>query len=146
VKSGESALGTSEDYLSTLVKGNRSAMLGAVSPEASVAAQQSDAAKRQRASMGTARGGGTSAAGERDDTKLRSTIDNALFGLRTKAAGALGSEGAASAGLGIESGNMAGTAASNLTSDSIDSRKVSYAINRQTQQDVVNAAMAALNL
>ena len=146
MKSGESALGTSEDYLSTLVKGNRSAMLGAVSPEAKVASEQSDALKRQRASMGTARGGGVSAAGEKSDTDLKSTIDNALFSLRTKAAGTLGAQGAASAGLGIESGNLAGNAAQDLTSDSMQSRETSYAINRQTQQDVVNAAMAALNL
>lgn len=61
-----------------------------------------DASKRQLGTMGTARGGGVSASNQTLDDRTRATIDNALFGVRSQAAGGLAKVGAETGQLGVQ--------------------------------------------
>ena len=97
----------------------------------------SDAAKRQQATSGTARGGGTAGVNQQRSTDLMAKVDNLLFGVAPEAAGALGA-------MGTNTLNTGEATAANLSGQAASSRQTSFAINRQTQQDVVAAIEAAM--
>jgi hypothetical protein len=153
IKTGLSTLGNAGDYWKRLVSGDRTSMMQAVAPEANTARAESDAARRGAAAAGTARGGGTGAGGQTATTDLMSKVDNLLFGVRPQAAkeeAAVGAEEGRLGGMESEIGlqqvqaalsamGLSGNAAAALTSLAGSSRKTSYDINRQTQQDVVSA-------
>jgi hypothetical protein len=73
-------------YFQKLMSGNRPAMEQAVAPEANAARASSDAAARNQAAMGTARGGGTAGGNQQRHTDVMAQIDNLLFGARPAAA------------------------------------------------------------
>jgi len=107
---GNQSLGQAGGYFSNLLSGNRPAMLQAVAPETNVAQSQADAARRQQATMGTARGGGTSGANQQQKTDLMSQINNLLFGVRPAAAKETADIGKTQLEAGIQSLSTAGTA------------------------------------
>jgi hypothetical protein len=148
---GLSGLDQAKAYWQKLLSGNRTSMTQAVAPEANAARAESDATARQTSTMGTARGGGTGAGGQERDTELMAKVDNLLFGVRPAAAGQVADVSGKEAGIGLgQSGqaeNLLGlgeTAAQEFTANAAGSRKTSFDINRQTQQDVTNAISAAL--
>lgn len=150
-QTGLSGLDQAKAYWQKLLTGNRSSMTQAVAPEANAARAESDATARQTSTMGTARGGGTASGNQQRDTELMSKVDNLLFGVRPAAAGQVADIGKTEAGVGLqETGqatNMLGLGANTaeaFTSNAAGSRKTSFDINRQTQQDVVQAIGAAL--
>src|SRR5271156_690770 len=64
----QSALGGANNYYQKLLTGNRATMEQAEAPEINAVQAGADAQKRQLASTGTARGGGTAAASQQRDT------------------------------------------------------------------------------
>jgi hypothetical protein len=127
--SAESAIGGAQSYYQNLLSGSRPAIMQAEAPEINATLNQSDAAKRQLAARGTARGGGTAGTNQQVGTSTQAQIDNALFGARPGAAGALGSLGTSELG-------TAETATGNLASTALSSRGQSAQLNRQMQQQV----------
>lgn len=148
VGSGVNAMGTGLDFFKKLLSGDRTTMTQAVAPETNAVLNQSDAARNNRATMGTARGGGTAGANQTAQDKSMATIDNYLFGARPAAAGQVADIGGkiANVGLGETSaalgfGNLAEDSAANLTKDAIGSRMDSQTIN----QDMVNQVTSTIS-
>lgn len=83
---GASGVGAAQSYWNKLLSGNRQAQLAAAAPQINSATQTADAAKRQMATSGTARGGGTAGANQQANDKLQAQISNALFGVVPQAA------------------------------------------------------------
>lgn len=150
---GVGGLTDAQSYFKKLASGNRPALLQAVAPQVNAANAMSDAAKRQQAEMGTARGGGTAPGNQTAETDKMAAIDNMLFGAQgTGAQGeaatgsAIAQTGLAQSGQGINLLNTGLNAAQDVTSDSISSRPDSFKINKSTQNDVKGAIGAALSM
>lgn len=144
--SGVDALHSAMGYFRNLLSGGRSSALSAVAPGANAAQAQQDAQRRQIANSGTARGGGVNAVQQQAKDNSDAEVDNALFGVRSQAAGqeaAVGSDlakvGTTEQGLGLSAEEIASNSANALTKDSIASRMDSYKINKAQQQDVANS-------
>jgi hypothetical protein len=139
--SGNESLSEAGGFWSKLLSGNRAATGAAVAPETNAALAKSDAAKRQLATSGTSRGGGTASVNQQRDTDVMSKVDNLLFGARKEAAGETAKIGGAQLS---EAGNLLGvgtTAESNLADISAKARKDDYAMN----QDMVGKVTGALD-
>lgn len=85
---GVAGLGASQNYFQNLMSGNRSAIQQAQAPETNAVLSGADAARRQQAASGTARGGGTAAGNQQAGTNTAATLDNAIFSARPQAAAA----------------------------------------------------------
>lgn len=148
---GVNSLSDSLSYWKKLVDGSRASMMQAIAPETTVVQAQADAAKRNIAASGTARGGGTAGAVQQVNDATQSKVDEALFGVRPEAAqqeasvgGKIADIGTRETGLANQAFGIGTTAAESLTGNARMSRTDSYAINKQTQQDIVNAIQGAL--
>src|SRR6266403_540545 len=75
-------LGTAGNYFKKLAGGDRAAVTQAVAPETAAVTASSDAAKREEAASGTARGGGVAATNQTRDEDTMSKVDQMLFGVR----------------------------------------------------------------
>ncbi len=80
-------LGGPAAYYQKLLSGNRAAAMSAVAPTVNAVNAQTDAAARQNATSGTARGGGVNAANQQIDTSKQAAVENAITGAREGAAG-----------------------------------------------------------
>jgi hypothetical protein len=89
----ESSIGPAAAFYKSVLSGNPTAANAAIAPEKNAVAANSDAQRRQAATMGTARGGGTATrqAGQQDADMAK--IQNLLFGTRSAAAGESGKLG-----------------------------------------------------
>jgi hypothetical protein len=94
ISTGKAATDPAVSYWKGILSGNRPAMLQAAAPEINAATSSADAAKRQIASAGTARGGGVAGQNRTIDDQTRALIANNLFGARGKAATASAATGA----------------------------------------------------
>jgi hypothetical protein len=146
-------LGQAGGYYQKLLSGNRPAMLQAVAPETGAVRSASDAAARQQAASGTARGGGVAGANQQREDATMAKIDQLLFGVRPMAAEGATRVGATEAGVGgtelAAATNVLGMgtdAAANLGALATKSRSQSFDINRQTQQDVAGAIDAVMGM
>jgi hypothetical protein len=89
---GSSALGQARDYFSSLLSAGRTQTAQNAAPAVQAALAQSDATKRQEATMGTSRGGGTASAAREATTTANKQVDdiinkNLVEGKATGAAG-----------------------------------------------------------
>jgi hypothetical protein len=139
-------LGQAGGYYSKLLGGDRAATLSAVAPTVNAATQQTDAAKRQIAGSGTARGGGVNATTQTLEDSKRASIDAAVNDAKSKAA-----TGATAVGstLASQAGNLlglGGQAAGDLTKLAGDSRTTSDALHQQKAQSTGNLASDALDV
>lgn len=148
---GLSGLSNAAGYYAKLASGNRPAALQAIAPQTNAINAQADAARRQSATMGTSRGGGTAGANQQADTTKNAQIDNMLFGAQGSGVSGEASTGGAIANVGENQTNEGlnlfgqGTgAAQDVTGDALNSRQTSYNINQQTQQGVTSAIMSGL--
>jgi hypothetical protein len=148
---GVGGLENSQAYWQKLMSGSRPALMQAAAPEINAVQSQGDAARRQAAASGTARGGGTAGANQQQKTDQMAQIDNALFGVRPTAAKESGVVSSQIANVGenqmqaaLTALGIAGNAASTSGQLSADSRKTSFDINKQTQKDVTGAIQAAM--
>jgi hypothetical protein len=121
--SGAADTGAASGYFKSLVSGNRNAVQAAIAPQANEVRSAADAQKRQASAMGTARGGGTAGTNQQTDTNTQATIDNAMFGARSGAAGQLAQIGAGETGAGLSAAGTAGSAASAEGTISTDARQ-----------------------
>ena len=85
-QAGVTGIGNAMSYWQKLLSGNRAAQMGAIAPVTNTVLSQADATKRQQASSGTARGGGTAGANQQTGDTAMSKIDNALLGVQGSAA------------------------------------------------------------
>lgn len=150
---GTGALGDSLDYWKKLMSGNRATMEQAVAPQTNAVQSQADAAKRNQAASGTARGGGTAGVNQQTNDKAMAQIDNMLFGAQTEGAeetakvgGQLAQTGVAESAIANQTLSIGSQAAQNLTADAGASRMDSYKINKDTQQSIQNEIMSIASL
>lgn len=143
VATGTSDLGTAADYFKKLTSGGRADMMQAAAPEVAAATSANDAAKRQLATSGTARGGGAAGVNQQRDAATQAQIDQALFNVRPKAAGELAQVGQAEGSLGLgeteaglKSADLAETAAMNLGTLANKNRSQSQDIHTQAVNDI----------
>jgi hypothetical protein len=151
-------LGTAAGYFKKLASGSRPDMMQAIAPEVASVTSANDAAKRQLATSGTARGGGTAAVNETRDAATQAKIDEALFGVRPQAAGELakvgsveGELGLGETGEGLKAANLAGQSAYDLGALASHNRMESTKIHQQAVDDItkgidetLSAVMGAL--
>jgi hypothetical protein len=135
ISTAKQGIGAAQNYFGKLLSGNRTVAQQAIAPEVNQINAASDASKRQLATSGTARGGGTAPANQRTSSDVMAQIDNLLFGAQGGAAKGLAQTGEA----GLEAGAKAGQ---DLTADSIASRVDSYNINADMQKKVANAILS----
>lgn len=133
---GSALQGQAGDYYSKLLSGNRTAALSAIAPVANTAATQSDAAKRQIATSGTARGGGVNATGQQLDTQRRSAVDDALNRAKAAAAGGAAQLGSTQVS---QAANLLGIG-SNAAANEADISSQSRALSQKLHDEKVNAA------
>lgn len=124
-------------YWKTLLTGDRTAMAGAIAPEANAVQTAADAAKQQRGAMGTARGGGTAGINATAQDRVQAELDNLLFGLRPAAAGQVEKIGGEFANIGLKEidqalgfAGLGEDAARSITGLAGESRKTSYDMNK----------------
>lgn len=100
-RSGTNVMADPLSYYKNIMSGNRTANLQAFAPETNALQQQEAARRRQLAATGTARGGGVASINEEAKTRQMTDINNAIFGARPAAAGAITDigRGVTSAGL-----------------------------------------------
>lgn len=126
-------------------------MMQAEAPAINAANAGADASKRQLGTMGTARGGGVSASSQALDDRTRATVDNALFGVRSKAAEGLTQVGGATGQLGLgelEAGAQYGMLGEYASSDqgkiATEAKKGDAATNQALGGAVGSIFMSAL--
>lgn len=98
---GAEDTGTASSFYKGIL-GNRTAATQAIAPEVATATSANDAAKRQIASSGTARGGGVAGVNQTRDEDVMGKVDQMLFGARAGAAGEEGKIGAGETTTGVE--------------------------------------------
>lgn len=169
-QTGMDTLGGAKRYFQTIMSGSRPDMMAAIAPEVNAVNETADASRTGGATFGTQRGGGVNAAAQSAETQRMTDITNAIFGARPGAAGQvakIGGEeadiGASQAGIGLgvgrlgteeqdlgikqlESGlralGLSQSAIQHIIDSSIKSRKDSYAINKDTRNDILKFASA----
>lgn len=87
--SGKGTLDQVTQYFKNLLGGNRTATMQAVAPAANAARAGADAQKKEQATTGTARTGGTAASNQQVEDQVRAAINNLISGAAPVAAGAL---------------------------------------------------------
>lgn len=139
---GTAGLDAASGYWQKLLSGNRATALSAIAPETSAIEAGEDATRRQMATSGTARGGGVASTAATAHDKSMSEIDTAIMGARPQAAGEVAKIGSTEVSAGLNALGLGENAAADLTKDAISSRTDSYAINKDTQGNVVGAIEA----
>ncbi len=145
VQNAQSTLAPAESYYRNLLSAGRTDTAAEAAPAVQGALAQSDAAKREAATMGTSRSGGTAAANAEAGSKTGATIDNIINEnlMGGKAAGAEGLTGVAKdkAVMGnmtlanaMQMLGLGAGAAEDTLSASINSRQVSDQIAQETGQ------------
>ena len=151
VSAGQGNLGTAASYLKSLESGGPASTNAALAPERAQVMSANDAAKRQLAASGTARGGGVAGINQQRDAVAQAAIDQGLFQVRPAAAGELAKVGAEqgqlglgetalgteTAGLGAETATAAGGLAE-------DSRRTSQQIHQNAVADITKGFIGLL--
>jgi hypothetical protein len=150
-KAGQGDLGTAAGYLKSLTSGGRAATAQAIAPEVASVTSANDAAKRQLATSGTARGGGVAGVNQQRDADAQAQIDQALFNVRPKAAGELAQVGSAEGqlglgetGEGLKAAGLAEDAATNLGALASKNRAQSEKIHRDAVSDITSGIESTL--
>lgn len=124
-----SSLGNAAQYYNTLLSGNRAATLQAVAPTVNAANTQTDAAKRQLAGSGTARGGGVNAVTQTFEDQKRANIDNAINQAKAGAAGGATAVGGTLASQANQLLGIGSNAATNMADIAANSRRTSQQLH-----------------
>jgi hypothetical protein len=143
-KAGQSQLGDAASYWKGILSGNRTAVNAATAPAANAARTSADAAKRQIATSGTARGGGTAGTNQQVNDKTRATIDDEIFGARGDAAKATAAIGGTELSVATNLLGLGEKSAGDLGQLAGDSRKESDKNNSALGSAAGQLAMAAL--
>lgn len=148
-----SELAAPADYYSKLLSGNRAATLSAVAPTVNAAGAQTDAQKRQLATLGTARGGGVNATSQQLDTNRMKSIDDAINQAKggaaagaTRVAGETARVGETQLSTALNLLGLGEKAASTSTELAGDSRATSDALHRQASSDATKFGADVLDV
>lgn len=143
---GLAGLSDANSYFKRLASGNRSAVQQGAAPEINATQSAADAAKRQQAAMGTARGGGVAGANQTRQDAVQARIDNALFGVRPAAAtqeaqtsGKIADVGSTQMQQALSALGIAGTATSNAGDIATRARQQAAQEQAAAIQSVVGA-------
>lgn len=148
-------LGQSNDFWKSILSGNPTSIAAATAPLTNAAVGQADAAKRQEASMGTARGGGTNEGNQQIESNTRATVNNAVFSALPAAAQGEQSVATAQGNLGssqltqsLQALGLSAEEANQITNSSITSRPESFQENplNAVGSSLVNTALGTLGL
>jgi hypothetical protein len=138
-------LGQASDFWKSILSGNSTSIAAATAPLTNAAVNQADAAKRQEASMGTARGGGTNEGNQQIESNTRATVNNDVFSALPAAAQGEQSVATAQGSLGssqlmqsLQALGLSAEEANQITNSSIASRSTSI------QANPLNAASSIL--
>lgn len=149
---GAGALDTAKNYWQQITQGNRTALQSAAAPAINEAQDMSDAAKRERATIGTGRGGGVNAANQQAEQNVMKTVTEATSNAQHAGAQQLGQVGTAQANVGhqqmAEALQALGLSA-DVAKEIIDSSITSRPISMQANQAIVGQwsnALAAMGL
>jgi hypothetical protein len=126
---GQNDLGTAAGFNSKILNGNRSSIMSALSPQIASITGQANQAKKQQASLGTARGGGTNAGNQQQQQQVQGAISSVVGGAQPQAAKDMASIGSTETNAGQQALGTAGGAAQNLTGDAADSYQTTSAQN-----------------
>ena len=129
---GKGTLDQVTKYFQSLLGGNRTAAMQAVAPAANAARDAADVQKKQQASMGTSRTGGTAAQNQQIEDEVRKQVDTLIGNLAPQAAGQLSNLGESEIGamlnaLGLGT-SATGTAGEQIGSDINSRRQASAAM------------------
>lgn len=125
ITGGTDATSKAAGYNSKILSGDRSSIMSALSPEIGAITGLANQNKKQQASMGTARGGGTDALNQQQQQNTQAEVSNTINTARPEAA-------KSEAGLGTSLLGTANSAAGTLTGDAINSYKTTSAQNAAT--------------
>lgn len=146
---GLQGIGDSMAYWKKILSGNQTAVGAAAAPVVNQANQQDDAARRQQAQLGTARGGGVNAANQQAETGRMTTANNAVINAQPAAATSLEKAGTDVASVGsqqltkaLQALGLSEGAASELVDSSIKSRPASEQANSEVRQQWSNMMTA----
>src|SRR5215469_3069679 len=147
-QTGLAGLTSSLNYWQNLLGGNRTAITQAVAPETNAIQAQSDAAARQQAAMGTARGGGTAAANQDRQTQTQAQIDQGILAARPQAAqqeaavgGKIADVGTTQMAQALNALGIGETSAANLTDISSKARAIDYQINKGSVDSILGTIL-----
>lgn len=143
IGAGQQALGNVTNYASNILSGNRPAVSAAVAPETAAARSASDAAARQLATSGTARGGGVAGTNQQRQNETRAQVNQAIFKARPEAAGLLTKAGAAQGQIGVDESAIAERAAADTTHMAQSARAQDFKINQSIVGDWINVVADA---
>lgn len=135
-----SNLDDSTSYWRNLLSGNRQQVQQAAAPDINAALSANDAAKREEASKGTGRTGGTNAINQERGTNTQSQIDTLIGGVQPAAASALTSTGGNELSAMLQALGISSSSAGTL--GYLSSADVNAAKGRQAQ--FVNTLVQAL--
>ncbi len=141
---GQEQLGQAGSYWSKLLGGDRTSIMSALQPEISSVTDQGNAQRRQAASMGTARGGGTNALNQQSQTQEAKQISNLVAGARPQAAQQVGQIGTTELNNSANLLGLGNQAATNLTNAA--SNSYGTTAGQAQQQGQAAAQMAAMLL
>jgi hypothetical protein len=143
ISAGSQALGNVAGYANKILSGNRAAAAAATAPEMARVRSESDAAKRQLAASGTARGGGVAATNQQVEQRKQAAQDQAIFAARPGAAGLLEKTGAAQTQAGIDEAAISERSADDLAKTALAARGQDFKINQSIVGDWINVAADA---
>lgn len=138
--SGKAATNEAQNYNSAILTGNRATIAQAEAPEINAITGQADQAKKQQASMGTARTGGTSAANQQRQQQSQGEVSNLIAKARPEAARAQANLGGNLLGLGA---NAASTYTNNAAASLPGSQKQNEQQGQATEQISTRAGQEA---
>ena len=145
VAGGITGLDQAKQYWSKIMSGNRPAVMEAAAPALTNINQQADAARAEQAQMGTARGGGTSAANQQAETNRMTQANQLIAGLQPQAAAGVQAASTAEAQAGeaqmrdaLSAMGLSQNVADEIINSSITSRPISISANNSVAQQWSN--------
>lgn len=147
--SGIHDLESAKKYWQSILSGGRPAVMQAAAPAVNAVNTEADAQRNEQAAMGTARGGGATAANQAAESDRMAQINNIIAGVQPKAAEQVGQIGATEAGIGhqqmleaLQQLGLSADVAKEIVDSSIQSRPISMKANAEVRQQWSNALAA----
>lgn len=148
-----STLGLPANYYTQILSGNRTATAAAAQPATEAATSAADAAKRQIATSGTSRGGGTAGTNQQIDDSTRKAITDAVFQAKPAAAQGLTQVAGVESGIGatelqaaLSSLGLASSSASSIGNIATNARSTDLQQQNAIGSGIANVALAFLGL
>lgn len=143
----------SADWWKGILGGDKNRFMELTAPATNAVAEQFDAQRAAQAELGTSRGGGVNATNQQAATERDKTINTARFSAQPVAAQELAKTGGQQAQIAIEQVSnglrllgLSESAIQHIIDSSMQSRKDSYAINQDTQNQIKQVVLNLLGV